>query len=77
MNIWEDFRSCSFPSIIKVKYNGKNGIFKIPTLTWIIYDQLRMLYVVLRGEYLLCDKKCKWTELGGGAKDNYEKYLKN
>lgn len=68
----------SFPSIIKkVKYNGKNGIFKIPTLTWIIYDQLRMLYVVLRGEYLLCDKKkCKWTELGGGAKDNYEKYFK-
>ena len=39
----------SFPSIIKkVKYNGKNGIFKIPTLTWIIYDQLRMLYVVLK-----------------------------
>lgn len=67
----------SFPSIIKkVKYNGKNGVFKIPTLTWIIYDQLRMLYVVLRGQYLLCDhNKCKWAELGGGAKDNYEKYF--
>jgi hypothetical protein len=68
----------SFPSIIKkVKYNGKNGIMKIPTLTWIIYDQLRMLYVVLRGEYLLCDHdRCKWTTLGGGAANNYEKYFK-
>lgn len=67
----------SFPSIIKnVKYNGKKGIFKIPSLTWIIYDQLRMLYVVLRGEYKLCnDKKCEWVELGGGAKENYEKYF--
>lgn len=68
----------SFPTIVKnVKFNNKYGVFKIPTLTWIIYDQLRMLYVVLRGQYLLCDKnKCKWTDLGGGAKDNYEKYFK-
>jgi len=67
----------SFPSIVKnVHYNNKYGVFKIPTLTWIIYDQLRMLYVVLRGEYLLCDKKkCQWVELGGGAKNNYEKYF--
>lgn len=68
----------SFPSIIKmVNYKGKKGVLKIPSLTWIIYDQLRMLYVVLRGEYLACNQtKCKWTELGGGAKNNSEKYFK-
>ena len=52
-------------------------MFKVPNLTWLIYDQLRMLYVTLRGEYLACDdKKCAWTPLGGGAAGNHAKYFK-
>ena len=35
-----------------------------------------MLYVVLRGEYLICnDTKCYWDKLGGGAAGNSEKYF--
>ena len=68
----------SFPTTLqKVSYGNRTGIFKVPNLTWLIYDQLRMLYVTIRGEYLACDdKKCKWTTLGGGAAGNYAKYFK-
>jgi len=68
----------SFPSILKqIRYNRKKSVMRIPSLTWLIYDQLRMLYVTLRGEYLGCnDKVCKWVKLGGGAAGNHEKYFK-
>ncbi len=68
----------SFPTTIqKVSYGKRKGIFKIPNLTWLISDQLRMLYATIRGEYLECSKKsCRWVTLGGGAAGNYEKYFK-
>jgi len=68
----------SFPSVLqKMKYKNKTGIMRVPSLTWLIYDQLRMLYVTLRGEYLSCnDKSCRWASLGGGAAGNYDKYFK-
>ena len=68
----------SIPSVIKkVQYGNKKGIMRVPTLTWLIYDQLRMLYIVIRDQYLNCnEKRCQWIELGGGAAGNYEKYFK-
>ena len=76
--IYGRYEDGSIPSVLKrVKYGNKNGIIRVPTLTWLIYDQLRMLYVVLRGEYLICnDTKCYWDKLGGGAAGNSEKYFK-
>ena len=76
--IYGRYEDGSIPSVLKqVKYGNKNGIIRVPTLTWLIYDQLRMLYVVLRGEYLICnEKKCYWDKLGGGAAGNSEKYFK-
>ena len=76
------YQDGSFPSILrKVPYSEKNkkkmGIMRFPSLTWLIYDQLRMLYVTIRGEHLGCDEhKCKWVPLGGGAAGNHEKYFK-
>ena len=68
----------SFPTTIqKVSYGNRTGIFKVPNLTWLISDQLRMLYATIRGEYLECSKdSCRWATLGGGAAGNYEKYFK-
>jgi len=68
----------SFPSAMKkVQFGKKQGIMKVPALTWLIYDQLRMLYVTLRGEYLGCDEThCTWLKLGGGAQGNSKKYFK-
>jgi hypothetical protein len=73
------YQDGSFPSIMKkVSYKkNKTGIMRFPSLTWLIYDQMRMLYVTIRGEYLGCDEhKCKWVPLGGGAAGNHEKYFK-
>jgi len=71
------------PTIVKrVPYltqsrSRKHGIMKFPTMSWLVYDQLRMLYVTLRGEYLACDEDvCKWLPLGGGAAGNSAKYFK-
>jgi hypothetical protein len=50
---------------------------RIPSLPWLIQDQLRMLYVTIRGSYLGCDEtQCKWVPLGGGAAGNSAKYFK-
>ena len=76
------YQDGSFPSVVKpVKYRSRSsqkmGVMKFPTMTWLLYDQLRMLYVTLRGEYLGCDdKECKWVPLGGGAAGNHGKYFK-
>jgi len=71
------YKDGSFPTVLKkVSYGGRSGIMRVPTLTWLIYDQLRMLYVTIRGQYLGCDDKhCRWVNLGGGAQGNHEKYF--
>ena len=72
------YKDGSFPTVLrKVSYGNRSGIMRVPTLTWLIYDQLRMLYVTIRGQYLGCDDKhCRWVSLGGGAQGNYAKYFK-
>lgn len=77
------YKDGTFPTIVKrVPYltqsrSRKHGIMKFPTMSWLVYDQLRMLYVTLRGEYLACDEDvCKWLPLGGGAAGNSAKYFK-
>jgi hypothetical protein len=68
----------SFPSVTKrVTYGTKTSLMRIPSLPWLIQDQLRMLYVTIRGSYLGCDEtQCKWVPLGGGAAGNSAKYFK-
>jgi len=72
------YQDGSFPTVLKkVSYGNRSGLMRVPTLTWIIYDQLRMLYETIRGQYLACDDKhCAWIKLGGGAQGNYAKYFK-
>jgi len=72
------YQDGSFPTVLKkVAYGNRSGLMRVPTLTWLIYDQLRMLYVTVRGQYLGCDDKhCAWIKLGGGAQGNYAKYFK-
>ena len=68
----------SFPSVVKrVNYGSQKSLMRVPSLPWLIYDQLRMLYVTIRGSYLGCDEtQCKWVTLGGGAAGNSAKYFK-
>lgn len=68
----------SFPTILRRVGSGKSGsVMKFPTLAWMIYDQLRMLFVTLKDSYPACDEtKCVWKKLGGGAAGNSEKYFK-
>jgi len=72
------YQDGSFPTVLKkVSYGNRSGLMRVPTLTWLIYDQLRMLYVTIRGQYLACDDThCAWIKLGGGAQGNYAKYFK-
>ena len=67
----------SFPSVNKrVTYGTKTSLMRFPSLPWLIQDQLRMLYVTIRGSYLGCDEtRCKWLPLGGGAAGGSTKYL--
>ena len=72
------YQDGSFPTVLKkVSYGNRSGLMRVPTLTWLIYDQLRMLYVTIRGQHLGCDEShCTWVKLGGGAAGNSAKYFK-
>lgn len=68
----------SFPTVLRnISMGNRKGPMKFPSLSWMIFDQLRMLYVTLKDSYPDCKEgKCVWKKLGGGAAGNSEKYFK-
>lgn len=68
----------AFPAVLRnIQMGNRRGPMKFPTLSWMIFDQLRMLYITLKDSYPDCKGgKCVWKKLGGGAAGNSEKYFK-
>lgn len=68
----------SFPTVLRnISMGNMKGPMKFPALSWMVFDQLRMLYITLKDSYPDCKEgKCVWKKLGGGAAGNSEKYFR-
>lgn len=84
-NIYENKSpSGMIPNILKqITYCGKTGYIRIPTLSWLIYDQTRMLYHSLRlqevGHHGWTDKGVAnkgWNDFVDGKQSKYFSKLK-